>query len=210
MALGKMKAKDAVKPLLSMAGAPSAVIRREVARALGRIGDRSALPALTNMLDDREPEPRQVSVWALGEIGDSRAGPKLVALLQDPSESIRLAAATSLCRLGNAEGRAFAEGLLKSKEAFERRDAAQMLEEVRAGWVKQALVALLHDPDFSVRLASAHTLAKQGDGRGVEWMVLAAEAADAEETLRIVTALEDLGVSSADRKKILEAHKKKP
>ncbi len=206
--LGKMKSRDAVKSLAALTDDSSPVLRRESARALGRIGDKAALPALLPLLEDHEPEPRQVAIWALGELGDPKAGAPLLPLLKDPSESIRLAATASLCRLGNAEGRKVAEGLLASAEAYERRDAVQLLTDVRAPWVKQALAGLLKDKDFAVRLAAAKVLAVQGDGRGVEWLVWTAESGDAEEAMRIESALEELGVSSADRKKILAGRPK--
>ena len=42
----------------------------------------------------------------------------------------------------------------------------------------------------------------------MEWLVVSSAAADVEPKLRLETALEDLGVTPEDRKKILAAQKK--
>ncbi len=207
-ALGKMKARSAAGALLPLVRDSSPSVRREALRALGALRAREAVHAVLEAIADPETEPRIAAILALGDLGDARAAQRLVPMLNDRSETTSLAAAKSLCKLNRAEGRAFADSMLGSKDAFTRKDGARLLEEVRQPWAKQRLLGLLGDPEDSVGIAAARALSVQGDGRGVQWLVLRSETADPALKVRIEGALEDLGLSAADRRKILAGMKK--
>ncbi|MGI5863987.1 MAG: HEAT repeat domain-containing protein [Myxococcales bacterium] len=209
VALGQLRAQEAVQPLSKLTKDRSPVVRREAVAALGAIGNKAGVKPALALLEDEVPETRLAAILALGKLKDGRAAAKLTPLLKDGSETTRLAAAKSLCMLGNAEGRAVADKLLRSTEPTERRDGIRLIEEVKAGWASKALLARLEDEDRGTAIAAAVALSKQGDGRGVEWLVLKAEAADVEDKLRLETAIEDLGLTPEDRKKILAAAKTK-
>lgn len=207
-ALGRMKARKSASALLPLVRDPATPVRREALRALAALKAREAMPKVLEALGDAEAEPRTAAILALGELGDARAAAKLLPLLQDSSETTRLAAAGSLCKLGHAQGRAYAERMLGSKDPGIRKDAAKLLADVQRPWVRPALASLLTDSDVGVRIAAARGLSAQGDGRGVEWLVLAAETADPELRVRLEEVIEELGLSRADRQKILAARKK--
>lgn len=208
VALGALRAQEAVKPLSALTKDRSPVVRREAVAALGAIGSKAAVKPALALLEDEVLATRLAAILALGKLQDGRAAAKLTALLKDGSETTRLAAAKSLCMLGNAEGRAVADKLLRSTEPTERRDGIRLIEEVKAAWASKALLDRLEDGDRGTAIAAAVALSKQGDGRGVQWLVLKAETAEVEDRLRLETAIEGLGLSSADRKKILASGKK--
>jgi HEAT repeat protein len=207
-ALGKMKTRSVAGALLPLVRDPAPSVRREALRALGALGAREAVPASLEALADPEAEPRIAATLALGDLGDARAALKLVPMLKDRSETTSFAAAKSLCKLNRPEGRAFAESLLESKDAGARKDGVRLVGDVRQPWVKQRLLGLLGDPETGVAVTAARALSAQGDGRGVEWLVLRSETADPELKVRIEGALEDLGLTPADRRKILAAKRK--
>jgi len=88
------------------------------------IPDRVALP-LVELLKDPSPDIRRVAAESLGKIGDPKFGRALVPLLTDSDARIRETAARAIGRLGPSTG-----------------------EEV-----SQAVVALLDDPNESVKRA---------------------------------------------------------
>jgi HEAT repeat protein len=203
LAAGKLKAKAAVPRLLALSREPALGVRREALRALGRIGGKGSFSALAASLDGPQLEIKVTGILALGELGDGRAIPKLVPLLEDLSESIRLAVARSLSLLGSVKGRRRVEDLLASPEKGKRLDGIRLMEEVKRAWVRKALFTLLRDTELEVRIASAQALGRQGDGRGAEWLVLAAQDSNSETRLALERALETLGVTTEERKRIL-------
>src|SRR5208283_1252284 len=68
---------------------PSAEVREEAARALGRIGSREATEALAARLADPSSPIRIEAARALGGIGDERAVPPLVRCLAVGSPELR-------------------------------------------------------------------------------------------------------------------------
>jgi HEAT repeat protein len=202
-ALGRMKARQAVPALLPLLRDPSPVVRREAAKALGKIGDRSAAPKVAALLDESNAETRLAAILALGELKDRASEGRLVSLLKETSETVRVAAAKSLCLLGNAQGRKVLEGMLQSKDPGEQRDAIKLLEDLDLPWVREGLFGKLKAPELVVAIPAARALAGFGDGRGVEWLVHSAARVGPSWQLKIETALEDLRLTPADRKKIL-------
>jgi HEAT repeat protein len=201
--LGKVRSAMAVKPLVALLSDLSPVVRRDAARALGQIGDRSATQKVAALLQDANPETQVASILALGELHDKSAVKPLMPLLKGSSETVRLAVAKSLCMLGRPEGRKVVDGLLESKEPAERRDGVKLLEGVKEPWVRDVLLQAMKDKDLNVAIAAAQALSQQGDGRGVEWLVYASSRVDPEVALKIETIIEELHLSSSDRKKIL-------
>jgi len=63
-------------------------LRRNAARALGKLGDRRAVPALTKSLDCPDFYVREAAAQSLEMLGDGACIPKLVELLTDPNLQI--------------------------------------------------------------------------------------------------------------------------
>ncbi len=79
--LGRLKAKEAVEPLIQVLDAPDKILRVKAVQALGEIGDARAVPALLELLHQPEPRLRSEVAQALGKLGDPRAIPELIPLL---------------------------------------------------------------------------------------------------------------------------------
>ena len=60
-------------------------LRRNAARALGKLGDGSAVPALIRSLNCSDYYVREAAVQALEQLGDSQAIPPIIQLLKDTS-----------------------------------------------------------------------------------------------------------------------------
>jgi MFS family permease len=84
---------------------PSAEIRREATRALGRIGAKEATEELINRLADPSSPIRIEAARALGEIGDERSVPTLVRCLAVGSPELRAACAEALGSIGGETAR---------------------------------------------------------------------------------------------------------
>lgn len=203
IALGKAKVGASAPALVRLLGDVSPVVRREAVKSLGLLASKPAASKVAAALQDSSPDVRISAILALGQIGDKSVEKRLVPLLKDSSETTRLAATKSLAQLGNAEGREVVEAMLASQEPAERIDGIRLLEGVKAPWARDALLQLMKAPEVGVAIAAARGLASIGDGRGVEWLVHAAPRVDAEVTLKVERALEDLHVTAEDRKKIL-------
>lgn len=79
-ALGKLKAREAVDPLLSVLFNDSdEAVREDAVRALGEIGDARAVDFLLTAM--KTPGLRVLAIEALGKIGDRRAVPALTAVV---------------------------------------------------------------------------------------------------------------------------------
>ena len=121
-ALGKLGDTRAVEPLLAAleaevthrAGAAvpvrfghtdfpglpdSWMVRREIAIALGKLGDTRAVGALAGLLRDDRSWVRRYAAEALGQLGDARAVDPLRGALTDGDSSVRASAAAALDRL---------------------------------------------------------------------------------------------------------------
>lgn len=81
--LGRSSSKQASKILIeTLRSDPDDSIRREVAEALGSIGDSGAIPYLVQMLEEDEYQIREYSAQSLGQIGGHQAVEALYQRLQ--------------------------------------------------------------------------------------------------------------------------------
>lgn len=180
-------------------------VRREAARALGTMKRRQLGRTLLEAARrETEPEVRAELLVAVGDSGDRRQIPGLQSFLESSSESARFAAARALCRLGAPSGLTLAGELLASSEAFARDQGLALLEGVPARVSGPLLRPLLAGADRRLAAKAARLLHQGGEPRMVEWLVLAAYAADAQERPAIERELEQLNVDAAARRTILQ------
>jgi HEAT repeat protein len=102
-ALGMLKAKDAVEPIMKLTSASEPTVREASLRALGQINNPAATSHLVEIaLNDREPYLRKVAIEALGDMGDPKAIPALVKALfvEVPGISFYNEARLSLVQMG--------------------------------------------------------------------------------------------------------------
>ena len=100
----------------SLARDASAVVRRHVALALGRIGDRRGGPLLAHLAVDPEPFVRLEAVFAIGLLGDPAGIPQLRELIFNAPvgscENLCPEAAAAASRIGGPEGGALIRDVL--------------------------------------------------------------------------------------------------
>ena len=90
-ALGAIKDKRAVEPLLNVLGDDKSKLREEVVKAMGQIGDKTAVKPLISMLRDEKCIPfRCETIRALGATKDKRAVEPLIDVLHQESRKSRL------------------------------------------------------------------------------------------------------------------------
>jgi len=100
--LGKIKAAQALNPLLELLNDENDKVRGVAALALGRIGGQQALYPLMERLKDGSAYVRASAAKGLGYLGDRHAGNALEGALKDPSKEVRKAAGKALEKTGAA------------------------------------------------------------------------------------------------------------
>jgi HEAT repeat protein len=95
---------------------PSAEVREEATRALGRIGSKEATEELSSRLSDPYSPIRIEAARALGGIGDGRAVPALVRCLAVGSPELRAACAEALGCVGGEAARIALSASLSGEE----------------------------------------------------------------------------------------------
>ena len=182
---------DGMEPALLPAVTDSDRIRREfVIGALGNLKSKTAIPAISKVLADSKLKRRYIAAWALGEIGTEASVAPLVGSLSDADEEVRKYATRSLIKLNRlsvkplvtlleqkpgpaATGAAIRalgdiadplslEVLLKQLEGSGRAEAVTALGKLKDVRAVSALVSVLHDPDWQVRMNAATALGPIG------------------------------------------------
>lgn len=175
--LGKMKAPEAVEPLLYLLfNDPDAAVREDAVRALGEIGDARATEFLLKVID--EPGLRPLAIDALGQIGDVSAVPALIAIVSGTArpevsrvvagcgdawteEMLAMpAAARALGLIGDDAGLPTLVAALL--QTVTRAEAASALVRFGAKAIPHLLPLLKQAEDENVRYHVKETLAKIG------------------------------------------------
>lgn len=116
-------------------------VRREAAKALGKIGDTRAVEPLIQALRDEDWEVRSGAARALGEIGDARAVEPLIQTLfkekdfnpaLDVRDFVREEVALALGKIGDARAIEPLIHLLNHKDSNVRKAAKEALEKIKA------------------------------------------------------------------------------
>ena len=185
VALGDLRANDAVTALLVAVEDDDAHVRQMAINALGEIADARALPRLRRALNDSRPEVRYQSIIAFARVGDrastietSEVGDTLFAASNDDDDAIRhIVLRIAEERLDNGhppEGRLLA----RARALVDARESSP-----------------------HVALAAAILLAKAGDERGHDLIVrvvrgekVRGQAADKEDERAAVELSGELGL----------------
>ena len=185
-ALGCLRARKAVPPLIAGLKDSDPAFRARAAETLGRIGwerqmaqysawttTRGAIAPLAAALKDPDPRVRAAAARALTDIGSEAAvaTPDLIAAMGDPAASVRAAALRAFPRVGPVPGTAIGivVRLLQDPDSAVRQAAARAIgdEELDRAAVIDGLLAALEDPDAEVRAAAARQLARTNGKQGL-------------------------------------------
>ena len=139
------------------------VVRRNVAGALGEIGDTRAVEALIEALKDRDESVRKNTVEALGEIGDARAVEALIEALEYEAVVVRERAAWALGRIGDVSAVEALIEALNDRDESVREHAAWALISMGDMRAVEALIEALEYEAVVVRERAAWALGRIGD-----------------------------------------------
>lgn len=161
---------DTITPLVKILDAtknPS--VRKEVARALGKMKAAAAVPVLCKLLKDKTCGARDVLAEELGRIGENAAAavPALTAALKDESERVREKAAKALGKFKSPGSVAALISLLDDESTTVRAYACDGLAEIGSA-AKAALPKLRElakQPVFETSMAAEEAIRKIGGGR---------------------------------------------
>lgn len=182
--------QESVPVLLPVVGSTDRIQREYVIAALGNLKATVAVPAIAKVLADTQFGRRYVAAWALGEIGGDPVVAPLIAALGDQEEEVRKYATRSLIKLnrlavaplidflmlpqqslpeaaairalGDIADPAALEILLRHLDGSSRADVVTALGKLKDPRAIDALVAVLQDPDWQVRMNAATALGPIG------------------------------------------------
>jgi HEAT repeat protein len=155
--------KPAVPALIAALQDEQRVIRKDVARILGQIGDSEAVAALIAILQDSSYEVRRAAAEALGQLRDATAVVPLRSLLQDEHETVRRSVAESLGQIGEPIAVTDLISALEDECESVRVVAAWSLGQMRDAAAVPALVEALRSANPQLRQAAVEVLKDIGD-----------------------------------------------
>ncbi len=136
-------------------------LRRICAAALGSIADPAGIPALDSAMQSDDEELAFASAYALARIGEPSLD-VLLAALEAEQDHTRRAAATALGGLASEKAREAMGGLLDASDPLLRLAAAENLAALDEPAETDRIVAMLLDPDETVRRGVAALLERLG------------------------------------------------
>jgi HEAT repeat protein len=158
---------QAVEPLSKALQDEDAGVRVAAATALGWLGDERAAGALARCLKDPDQACRIAAAMALGMLRSPAALKPLARALGDVSPEVRRQAAESLALLGDPiTVDLLADALNDEEESLEvRAAAARALGQSHLPQALPVLLALLDEPQPTLRLAAVEALGRMKFGR---------------------------------------------
>jgi HEAT repeat protein len=148
--------------ILEAVKSPSARMRANAARVLGKMRAVPAVDTLIGLLHDPEWQVRRYGVEALGSIKDKRAIEPLVLRLADNVERVQRQTVQSLVIFGKLATEPLLNALAHEKNKFVLRALLRTLGEIGDLKAVPALISHLKSSYFVVRIAAVHALVKYG------------------------------------------------
>lgn len=173
----KLKAKGDVKGLIkALRYEKDYRVRRDAAKALGKIGDARAVEPLIHALKDHRYDVWTSAAWALGGMGKAAVDP-LIPLLKDKDSSARAAAARALGWIRDARVVDLLIQALMDKDTSVRVHVAGALGQIGDPRAVEPLIRALKDEDGRVQRNAVESLGEIGDPRAVEPLIQTLEEA---------------------------------
>jgi HEAT repeat protein len=160
--LSSMHATGAAPAIAQFLKNPAAEVslRREAARAVGRLGYKQGLPQLLEALRHKEKDVRVAVIEALGDLKDPSALDQIGPLLKDTEWEVRREAADTLGMIESARSAALLAPALQDSNDYVRRTAASSFAKLKYPQSVEVLMAAVEDKDSIVRNHSAEGLEK--------------------------------------------------
>ncbi len=182
--------------------APDAVVRRQAALGVGRIGDPAGTDLLVESLSDSDQTVRAAAAFGLGLLKDARAVEPLLALVrsvpageQGPPQA---EAVTAIAKIGGDQGADALRAILGTGSTAgvptSLAQSTALLEAWRLGTRAPvpSLLGFTEDPDLNARWHALYALARLRAARGVPALLRALDDSSA-----LVRAVAVRGVSRA-------------
>ncbi len=168
-----------------------ASVRKNVAEALGDIGDPRAVGALIEALKDEIVDVRKNAALALGFIRDVGAVEALIKALDDDDDDhyVRKNVVCALRILHDVRAVEALNKALTDEDVSVRKNVASALGDIGDGGAVEALIEALDDEDASVRKNVAWALGDIGDPRAVGALIEALDDEDASVRGNVASAL---------------------
>lgn len=171
-ALGLVDEFPVEGPVAEMASDDFALVRKEVAISLRRIGALEKVQTTIQLLNDRDMSVRTAAAQALGTFGSTLAIPPLVMHLNDADKFVRRSSATALRDLQMADEIVpVLITQLKHKSPEPRREAGWVLGEYRDKRATLALMKNVPDDDEEASLNTIEALGKVQDTLAVPTLI---------------------------------------
>ncbi|MGH7185374.1 MAG: HEAT repeat domain-containing protein [Pseudomonadota bacterium] len=165
--------EPAVEPLGACLRDQNLTVQESAAAILASIGDARVADELIAALTSADWVVRMHAAKALGRIGEARTIPALMPLLQDKVKAVREEVSGALARLGPAAIPVLVEALTH-EEWLARLHAVESLGKTKSPDAVDPLLRLLfNDRDSSLREDAVRALGDIGDARAVEFLLTA-------------------------------------
>ena len=164
-ALGLLRDRRAVEPLVQASNASEPEVRAAAITALARVGDSAAGDTFFTAARDANPTVRDAALRALDTLGISIQ--RLTPDLASNNWQVRAAAATTLSRLGDPRAVPVLISALKDKEPRVRVECIRSLSSLGDKRAVDAFISALNDPNSEVRFNAAAALGDINDPRAV-------------------------------------------
>ncbi|MGQ0507273.1 MAG: HEAT repeat domain-containing protein [Myxococcaceae bacterium] len=200
-ALGRLRSKDAAKPLSGMLDEEEASARAEYIRALTRIGSRDAIPALQKAAGQGSWDAREPAIAGIAMLGDEREQPVLEKLVKDEE-----ALTQKECKdHQDYAGCSTPDELVKKHVAViqshnAQLEAARGCKQESACWAKA-----LDDKDAGVRARAAYEVGRSGKPEMADELTKRLGERDLDGRQAIIQGIDWLTQDSADAKKRAQA-----
>jgi HEAT repeat protein/WD40 repeat protein len=191
-ALGEIKAKRAVEPLILALNDEDSKVRKNSVEALGKIGDARVVEPLILALNDEDSKVRKNAVEALGKIEDARVVEPLILALKDGDVNVRKNVVDVLGKIGDARALEPLILALNDEESYVRYSVTEVLGNIRSDKAVEPLIHALKDGNIPVRKNAAKALGKIGDARVVEPLIIALNDGDVNVRKNAAEALEKI------------------
>ena len=177
---------------------PSAQVRAEAARSLGRHGDAQAVPSLILALSDAEPRVRAQAAAALECIRVEDARAPLLELLEDEDKDVRTRAALALGALGAPDAIPQLIEIVQFAYWQHRPSAATYLCQMKAEEPLPVLTRALGEHEKGLNRTVARGLGILGSRNAVPEMIrYLGYGGDRKYRIALIEALGELGDRSA-------------
>jgi HEAT repeat protein len=140
----------------------AATIRRNAARALGKLRSPRSTPYLLDLLDDGDWQVRACAAEALGLIGDDAAIGALVGRIQDNVSGVRMTASAAIIRFGAQATDSLLNVLARERDKFILQALLNCLGRIGDPKSLPALIGQLRSSYFVVRQAAISALVSFG------------------------------------------------